>query len=156
MTSKRIKKKLIREYIAGGRSYRELEAVYGFPASTLHRWVVGSGMVRESGDGESVGADRTSGERIASAEEPRGGTTGDGRKAIGLVKRRMSISGLRSNGSVSSSGETSGQETAAEEIRRLRRELDEARLYGRLMEAMIEIAEEEFEIPIRKKSGAKR
>lgn len=48
------------------------------------------------------------------------------------------------------------QETPAEEIKRLRRELDEARLYGRLMDAMIEIAEEEFEIPIRKKSGAKR
>jgi hypothetical protein len=48
------------------------------------------------------------------------------------------------------------QETPSEEIRRLRRELEEARLYGRLMEAMIEIAEEEFEIPIRKKSGAKR
>lgn len=47
-------------------------------------------------------------------------------------------------------------ETAAEEIRRLRKELEEARLHNGLLEAMIEIAEEQFEIPIRKKSGAKR
>ena len=42
------------------------------------------------------------------------------------------------------------------DVRRLRKELGEARLYNRLLNAMIDIAEEQFEIPIRKKSGAKR
>lgn len=42
------------------------------------------------------------------------------------------------------------------DVRRLRKELEEARLYNRLLNAMIDIAEEQFEIPIRKKHGAKR
>ena len=41
------------------------------------------------------------------------------------------------------------------DVRRLRKELGEARLYNRLLNAMIDIAEEQFEIPIRKKRGAK-
>ena len=42
------------------------------------------------------------------------------------------------------------------EVRRLQKELEEARLYNKLLNAMIDIAEEQFEIPIRKKRGAKR
>ena len=41
-------------------------------------------------------------------------------------------------------------------MRRLRKELEEARLYNELLNAMIDIAEDRFEIPIRKKPGAKR
>jgi transposase-like protein len=42
------------------------------------------------------------------------------------------------------------------DVRRLRKELEEARLYNKLLNAMIDIAEEQFDIPIRKKPGAKR
>lgn len=42
------------------------------------------------------------------------------------------------------------------EVKRLKKELEEARLYNRLLNTMIDIAEEQFEIPIRKKPGAKR
>jgi len=42
------------------------------------------------------------------------------------------------------------------EIRRLREELRRERLHNELLNAMIDIAEEQFEIPIRKKRGAKR
>lgn len=42
------------------------------------------------------------------------------------------------------------------EVKRLQKELEEARLYNKLLNAMIDIAEEQFEIPIRKKRGAKR
>ena len=42
------------------------------------------------------------------------------------------------------------------DVRRLQKELEEARLYNKLLNAMIDIAEEQFEIPIRKKPGAKR
>lgn len=47
-------------------------------------------------------------------------------------------------------------EAMPKDVRRLQRELYEARLHWKLLEAMIEIAEEQFEIPIRKKSGARR
>ena len=127
MVSKRIKQKLIKEYIAGGRSYREMEALYGVPAATLQRWVAASGLEREPGSRPPQRIGRTV-----------------------IRRKRDSLSGSTSG------SEPVTQETPSEEIRRLRRELEEARLYGRLMEAMIEIAEEEFEIPIRKKSGAKR
>ena len=40
------------------------------------------------------------------------------------------------------------------EVKRLRRELDEARLYNQLLNTMIDIAEEEMGVRIRKKRGA--
>lgn len=43
-----------------------------------------------------------------------------------------------------------------EEVRRLRKELEEARLYNELLNAMIDIAEEQMGVEIRKKRGAKR
>ena len=43
-----------------------------------------------------------------------------------------------------------------EDVGRLKRELREARLHAKLLEAMIDIAEERMGIVIRKKSGAKR
>lgn len=42
------------------------------------------------------------------------------------------------------------------EVRQLRKELEEERQYSKLLNAMIDIAEDRFEIPVRKKSGAKR
>ena len=143
MISKKIKQKLIKEYVAGGRSYRELEEVYGVPASTLHRWVVASGLERVP-DKEPVS------DAVGGLPEKAGNREMRLKRSSGLISRPVSKPG-RSSGSEPRAGETQ-----AVEIKRLRRELDEARLYGRLMEAMIEIAEEEFEIPIRKKSGAKR
>lgn len=42
------------------------------------------------------------------------------------------------------------------EVGRLQRELHEARLYNKLLEAMIDIAEEQMGVVIRKKRGARR
>jgi transposase len=42
------------------------------------------------------------------------------------------------------------------DVKRLRKELEEARLYNELLNAMIDIAEGEMGIQIRKKPGAKR
>ena len=47
-------------------------------------------------------------------------------------------------------------EMSTADVKRLRKELEEARLYNKLLNAMIDIAEEQFDIPIRKKSGAKQ
>lgn len=43
-----------------------------------------------------------------------------------------------------------------EEVKRLQRELYEARLHAKLLETMIDIAEKDLGIAIRKKSGAKQ
>lgn len=42
------------------------------------------------------------------------------------------------------------------EVRRLEKELEEARLYNELLNTMIDIAEEQMGVDIRKKRGAKR
>ena len=42
------------------------------------------------------------------------------------------------------------------DVRLLRKELEEARLYNKLLNTMIDIAEDQMGIVIRKKSGAKR
>ena len=47
-------------------------------------------------------------------------------------------------------------EDPATEVKRLRVELRKAELHNKLLNAMIDIAEERFEIPIRKKHGARR
>lgn len=48
------------------------------------------------------------------------------------------------------------QEEMPTDVAQLQKELSEARLYGRLLNAMIDIAEEEFCVPIRKKRGARQ
>lgn len=42
------------------------------------------------------------------------------------------------------------------DVRQLRKDLEEARLYNKLLNAMIDIAEDQMGIEIRKKPGAKR
>ena len=53
-------------------------------------------------------------------------------------------------------GLAEGREELPGEVEELRRELEEARLYNKLLNAMIDIAEEQMGVPIRKKRGAKR
>ena len=48
------------------------------------------------------------------------------------------------------------EKSMPEDVGRLKRELREARLHAKLLEAMIDIAEEQTGIVIRKKPGAKR
>lgn len=49
-----------------------------------------------------------------------------------------------------------GPENLASEVMRLREDLRKAELHNKLLNAMIDIAEEQFEIPIRKKRGARQ
>lgn len=59
-------------------------------------------------------------------------------------------------GSEDRAGEDRAGEDMASEVKRLRGELRKAELHNKLLNAMIDIAEEQFEIPIRKKHGARR
>jgi transposase-like protein len=52
--------------------------------------------------------------------------------------------------------ERAEEKDPAAEVKRLRGELRKAELHNKLLNAMIDIAEERFEIPIRKKHGARR
>lgn len=58
--------------------------------------------------------------------------------------------------------ESTGELTAKQkkrlpaDVKRLQKELEEARLYNELLNAMIDIAEEQMGIAIRKKSGARQ
>ena len=53
-------------------------------------------------------------------------------------------------------GLASGREDLPRDVTELQRELDEARLYNKLLNTMIDIAEEQMGIQIRKKRGAKQ
>jgi transposase len=55
-------------------------------------------------------------------------------------------------------GELTAKQSKAlpKEVRELRKELEEARLYNELLNTMIDIAEEQMGVEIRKKSGAKQ
>ena len=65
-------------------------------------------------------------------------------------------SAKRTTSSGASGALTAKETELSADVKQLWKELEEARLYNKLLNAMIDIAEEQFEIPIRKKSGAKR
>ena len=70
------------------------------------------------------------------------------------VGRWVKAEGKKDGGSESEGGQ--GEENLALEVVRLRKKLREAELHTKLLDAMIEIAEGQFNIPIRKKSGPRR
>lgn len=106
------KREVVEEYLRGGYTLRELEARWGVPRQTIHRWVKSA---QEWGDAEQL-------EKLEA----------------------------RSEFAVRQGGELPA------EVRRLKKELEEARLYNELLNTMIDIAEDQLGIDIRKKRGAKR
>jgi transposase len=68
---------------------------------------------------------------------------------------KAASAGVKAEQSVQAAENVAGEDLAAE-VKRLRGELRKAELHAKLLNAMIDIAEERFEIPIRKKRGAKR
>lgn len=79
-------------------------------------------------------------------------------KASGTEAARVAKAasvGIRIEQDVATAEDPAGEDLAAE-VKRLRGELRKAELHTKLLNAMIDIAEERFEIPIRKKRGARR
>ena len=108
---KRTKKEIVGEYLAGGKSYRELAVECGVNFRTIHRWVLEDGRKRP--------------------------------------KKRSEIKAGR--GDV-----PDGEEELPVEIKQLRVELRKAHLHNKLLNAMIDIAEGQMGVSIRKKPGARR
>lgn len=71
-------------------------------------------------------------------------------------KNKGDLSGGVSGGRVQGRQLVVRQGELPAEVRRLQKELEEARLYNELLNTMIDIAEDQLGIEIRKKSGAKR
>ena len=124
----KLKEEIVGEYLAGEESYREMELRHGVSSSTLHRWVKATG--REAG-------------REAKAAE-----------GVEKLETAGSVSDVFAGEELG--GEELGGEELASEVKRLRGELRKAELHNKLLNAMIDIAEEQFEIPIRKKHGARQ
>ena len=79
-------------------------------------------------------------------------------KAAGAEAARVAKAasvGIKTEQSTQAAGDPAGEDLGSE-VKRLREELRRAELHAKLLNAMIDIAEERFEIPIRKKHGARR
>lgn len=103
MRQEKSKEEIVKEYLGGGVSLREMSRKYGVKTASLHRWVKAY----------------QGGQEIESRPPPQA--------MIDMPK----------------------------DIVRLQRELYEARLEAKLYRTMVEVAEKELGIPIRKKRGAK-
>jgi len=107
------KEELIKKYLLGGYSYRQMEREYGIKRSVLNRWVLDYQGIPHSQSGS--------------------------RKTVVLpIMPKKSI------------------EESSTDVEQLQKQLDQQKLNNKLLTAIIDIAEKELNIRIRKKSGTKR
>ena len=66
----------------------------------------------------------------------------------GRMKQKIKVNHLN--------GRPKKDQPSESDVKKLQRELEKARLHNKLLNAMIDIAEEQLGVPIRKKSGAKQ
>ncbi len=112
-----------------GLTYRAISAKTGVSSTTVFRWVRNFAPENR----EPMRSKPYKGRRIAGVRAP---------------ERRA-----KHEASAPASTEA---ETLEEKVWRLERELEEARLEADLCNAIIDVAEKKFKIPIRKKAGARR
>ena len=105
------KEKIIAEYLAGGITYRKLQAKYGVDFRTIHSWVQ-----------QFRGRYNTSNKPAKS-------------KAV---------------------KQSQPTEPLPKEVKLLQAELRKLQLHNELLEAIIDIGQEQFGIDLRKKSGTKQ
>jgi transposase-like protein len=108
----KIKAEIVAEYVGGDRTYRDLEAIYGYGASTIFRWVKEAELKKS-------------------------------------VKGKKEVSGK-----AGSTGQL--EEELRKENERLRTELKKAEMHNEILNAMMDIAEDEMGVDIRKKRGSGR
>jgi transposase-like protein len=107
------KEALIKKYLLGGYSYRQMEREYGIKRSVLNRWVLNAQGIPHSQSGS--------------------------RKTVVLPVMPKKSS-----------------EESSTHVEQLQKQLDQQKLNNKLLTALIDIAEKELNIQIRKKSGTKR
>jgi len=105
------KEKIIAEYLAGGTTYRKLQAKYGADFRTIQQWV-------QKFKGNS----------------------------IYFRKPRTPI--INENPEV--------EESLPKEVKQLQAELRKAKLHNKLLEALLDIGKEQYNLDLRKKAGTKR
>lgn len=110
MKKKISKESIIVEYLAGGTSYRQLSARYGFDFKTIQRWVIRHQRKMEKSSGKKV-------------------------------KQR---------------GADGNQSPEVRQVEELQAELRKAQLLNKVLNEMIDLAEKDLKVSIRKKSGTKR
>jgi len=115
-----IKRKVVKEYVAGGISYSQLSKKYGIGKSSIIRWVQLCEGIEQN-------------IKYISASP----------NDIQVLDTSLTFMGTR---------ESSSQES---EIAALKKALEREKLKNEALEAMIDLAEEEFKLPVRKKSYTK-
>lgn len=105
---KKLKERVISDYLGGGGTYRQLQAKYGISFQLIHQWV----------------------------QEFKGTST----KSV-KPSNREDVKPL---------------EDLPKEVKQLQDELRQARLYNKLLEALVDIGKEQYGIDLRKKHGTKQ
>ena len=129
--SEELKHHICREFLQGGIGIRALTKKYNISShSCIHTWLRKYGYVEDSNE-----------------IKIKFKTVQIGLENFGIVKDF--------NCDMSSQESTSTSSSDSEEIKRLKKELEDAKLKAEAYKRMIEIAEGELNIPIRKKSNTK-
>lgn len=105
------KEKIIAEYLAGGTSYRKLQAKYGADFRTIQHWV-------QKYKGNSI--------YFRKPKKP----------IINAVPEL--------------------EEALPKEVKQLQTELRKVKLHNKLLEALLDIGKEQYNLDLRKKAGTKR
>ena len=103
-----LKERVIADYLSGGGTYRQLQAIYGIDFRLIHQWV-------------QAFKDSNTKKKKPSKQ-----------KDVKLY------------------------EDLPKEVKQLQEELRQAKLYNKLLEALVDIGKDKYGIDLRKKNGAKQ
>lgn len=119
-----IKNQVIKEYLAGGTSYRRLSAKYGMSRDVINKWV----MIHQGIH------------NLPPSEQ----------------QHRYAISSMNSSKKKSTKQELQSNEALQQKIAALEKQLNWEKLRAESLDTMINIAEKDLNIQIRKKPGAQQ
>ena len=105
------KEKIIAEYLAGGTTYRKLQAKYGFDYRNIHQWV----------------------------QKYRGNNNYFYKPKKTIVKENLAV-----------------EDNLPNDVKQLQTELRKMKLHNNLLEALLDIGKEQYNLDLRKKAGTKR
>ena len=119
-----IKAQVIREYLVGGTSYRELSAKYGMSRDVINKWVLIHQGIHNLPPSE--------------------------------MQQKYSISSMNSSKKKLTAEQLHSTEILQQKIAALEKQLQWEKLRCEALDTMINVAEKQLNIPIRKKPGAQQ